>query len=174
MLVNLSKFKQNLRIYNNDDDDFLNDILSGCYQYVQSWLNRNFEVRNYEDFFIGTNCNYHFFKNYPLILINQIKENETIIQKDFDIIESKKIYLSKNFVFNRNSKYKIQYQAGFDILPVDLEQAIYEFASYKYKQYERIGTTSKQIQGENNTFIYDDIPPSVKTILKNYKKTISW
>ena len=61
---------------------------------------------------------------------------------------------------------------GWAAVPADLEQAALELIGVRYKERDHIGQDSASMQGQNITFSTRDMPDSVKTVLRAYKKVV--
>jgi len=70
----------------------------------------------------------------------------------------------------RGARIEITYTAGFDAVPLDLEQACIELVAYRYRERDRIGHASKSIGGETVSFITRAMPQAVEARLAPYRK----
>lgn len=55
-------------------------------------------------------------------------------------------------------------------IPADIEQACIDMIGLKYFQRDRIGVSSKTIEGQTIAYTNNDMSPGTKTLLMNYKK----
>jgi hypothetical protein len=61
---------------------------------------------------------------------------------------------------------------GWGAVPADLEQAALELIGVRFKERDHIGQDSASLQGQNISFSTRDMPDSVKTVLRTYKKVV--
>jgi hypothetical protein len=64
---------------------------------------------------------------------------------------------------------QIAYTAGYASVPADIEQAVIDWISIKYRELERTGQVSKSIAGEVITFFTGDMPKTVQTLLLQFR-----
>lgn len=64
----------------------------------------------------------------------------------------------------------VTYTAGYNPIPVDVEQACLELAALRWRERDRIGLASKGFGQETTTFITKDMPDSVRTALLDYRR----
>lgn len=176
-LTDLVSVKRVLRIdqSNNDEDDLLNDIINGCSVYIENYISRKFELKEYNDVFKNKGKNSHIFSNYPARSIIRVVDINNINIP----IPSLSYSISSNnikaiFIGLPLGEFSITYTAGYETIPFDIKQACTEFVVYKYKRYENPVLNSKTVNSDSFNFMNDDFPTSVKTILNQYKKVIQW
>lgn len=169
-LVTLLKVKEHLRIKDASQDSVLSFLITACSKLIETWMNRVLSVNNYKDRFNGTGLSFHYFRNNPIISILSLKVDDNLIT-DFEI-DNDQVYLINNY-FNRG-KYNciIEYSAGFQTIPEDIENACLEFVSFKYRQKEHIDLSSKGMAGETTSYIVKDIPDFIKVVLQHYKNIV--
>jgi hypothetical protein len=67
---------------------------------------------------------------------------------------------------------QLGYTAGFASTPEDLELATKKLVGMSYREKDRIGQSSKGLQGEQTNFIVKDLPADVELILDRYKRVV--
>jgi hypothetical protein len=75
-------------------------------------------------------------------------------------------------VFTDGKPVIITYNAGYATVPPDVEQAIIEWVSYRYKgrQFETV-TSAHMAQGETVQVQQAAVPPSVQRVIDRYRRT---
>lgn len=92
------------------------------------------------------------------------------IDMDLDPERRWEIYLD-GYVFADLASVTVKYNAGYAVVPLDVEQAMIEWVSYVYKSRMWIGQTSKHMaQGESVQVSDADIPPSVRRVVDRYRR----
>jgi hypothetical protein len=64
----------------------------------------------------------------------------------------------------------IVYTAGFATVPNDIKQALQETGAFIYRNRERLGEISKNIEGAVVQYVRDESLPMFRKIVENYKK----
>jgi hypothetical protein len=92
------------------------------------------------------------------------------IDMDIDPERRWELYLD-GFVFTDLATITVMYNAGYQTVPQDVEQAVIEWVAYRYKTRQWIGQTSKHMaQGETIQTPETEIPPSVKRVIERYRR----
>jgi hypothetical protein len=179
-LTTLSNAKQFLRITGTTDDALITRLVTACSEFIQTWLNKELSIQTYTEKFSGTGNQFHICGDYPITSITSVVVNDLSIPLSQNtntagyINDDEQIAL-QGYVFARGRlNCVITYQAGYSIIPPEIEQACLELIATKYKQIEHIEQSSKVVAGETVAFITSDIPAFIKVTLKNYKKVISF
>lgn len=73
------------------------------------------------------------------------------------------------FTFNTADQGKAV-QLSYGTVPMDIEEAVIETIAERYLYRDRIGINSKSIEGQNISFMRQDLNDNVKTLLTQYKK----
>lgn len=63
----------------------------------------------------------------------------------------------------------ITYDAGWDSVPKDVEDAVIGLVAWRYRTRDRIGQVSKVVGGETLAFSRDAVPPEVQLVIDLYK-----
>ena len=179
-LTTLANVKSWLNIQSNTDDALLSRMITSVSTYIQSWLNRSFSVASYTDTSNGNGVSSQLvLRNYPIVSVSSLTINGIIIPFSPDGIkpgyqyDGKAIYLI-GYIFQRGMRnIVVNYSAGYASVPAEIEQAVIELLSLRYRERSRIGENSKSIGGETVSYNIKDFPEGVKTILNNYKRVIS-
>jgi hypothetical protein len=68
------------------------------------------------------------------------------------------------------SNVYLEYVAGYDPIPSEIEQACIDLVSLRYRERDRIGLTSKSLAGESITFNTREFSDAVGSTLVQYKR----
>ena len=166
-LTTLINVKNYLRISSNTDDVLLSRLISSATQFIFSYISRDITVKDCIDKFSGNNQDYHAFFDYPVNSIKSILiDGVPVVVEDYN---DDQVVIKGLFTKGRLNCI-VNYNAGYAVIPKDLEQACIEMVSIKYKNIEHIDVSSKSIAGETTSFITKDMPDYVKVVLNQYKK----
>lgn len=169
-LTTLDNVKNYLRIKTENDDELLKRMISSCSKLIESWLNRTITAENYNEVFSGNEGVYHFCKNRPIISVGNVFINGHELSPSEFCADEECVYLNNNLFPHGIKNILVNYNAGYETVPEDIEQACIEMIAIKYKQIETIHQSSKSIGGETTSFIVKDMPDFVKVVLQQYKQ----
>ena len=177
-LTTLENTKAWLGILTADDDPLLSRLISSASEFIQTWLNRTFEVQSYTEVRDGTGGCRMVFADYPVISVQGVMVDGRSIPSSTDFgtpgyrFDANRIMLT-GYIFSRGlGNVQLAYTGGFAETPKEIEQACIELVSLRFKERDRIGHQSKSLAGETVSFVIKDMPDSVQTILNNYRKVV--
>ncbi len=162
------KVKEYLNLKGNNEDTLLERLIDSCAELFKNYCNKDFELKQYVEFYDGNNLNFICVKNMPIVSVQNVEiEGVNVLNFKNDDI---RIVLPSNRFKKGILNCKISYTAGFATIPKDLEQALIEMVGIKYKQVQHLDQVSKNLATENVTYIQDDIPSFIKIVLNDYRK----
>lgn len=83
------------------------------------------------------------------------------------------IMLQGGEVFPRGRRnITLVYEAGFDVVPADIEQAVIDLCALRYKEKDRIGVQSKTLAAETISFMISDLSQSQRAVLNKYRRVV--
>lgn len=180
-LTTLAAVKAKLRIATGTttDDALLGTLITQASQFIQAWLNRTFASQAYSDVRDGTGTGVLMFPNYPVTAVASVTVDDVAVPLATNTtatgyrFDSTRLYLNNGDTFRRGfGNVAVSYTAGYASTPAEIDGACADLVAFKYRELERIGHSSKSIQGETVAFITADMPAAVKTLLNNYRKVI--
>lgn len=162
----MSEIKSHLRVFSNDDDNYLSKLLDACFNYVSNYVGYEVRKSTVEHYFDSEDIHIPA----RLISVTSVKyrdingDLQTLAATDYDEILS----LSADFgydvtiinapsTYEHGWKYKVTVVEGFEkagatvdvskIFPDDLRHAIYLFAEHLYTQRgsELVGVSSSPL-----------------------------
>lgn len=181
-LVTLIDTKQWLQITTATYDDLLNKLIPRASQIVESFTQRIFTSTEYKQIYDGSGDFELALNFYPLISVEVLSmslDKETKLYSD--IIATTEILLQKPsgivelydtaFSKGRRNIY-IEYTAGYAAVPEDIQTVVLDLIYKKFKDItkQRIGLSVKNVMSENVSYIYTDINPTNKKVLRAYRK----
>lgn len=177
-LTTLANVKAWAGIQTADDDTLLNRLITSASGFVETWLNRVFESKQYDEVRDGTGGCAMMFADYPVTAVSSVVVDGLPIPAAPDAVSPGYRFTDTRIVLTgyRFSKglgnVQLSYTAGYVATPPEVEQACIEMIALRYKERDRIGHQSKSLAGETVTFFIKDMPDSVRTVLNNYRKVV--
>lgn len=179
-LTTLANAKQWLGLpeASTDDEALLTRLISSASEFIQTWLNRDIASQDYNEARDGTGGNRLVFAEYPVSAVSSVLVDGRAIPKAENILSvgyrfTDTMIILNGYVFTKGyGNVELSYTAGFASIPLELEQACIELVSLRFKERDRIGHQSKSLAGETVTFFIKDMPDSVLTILRNYRRVV--
>lgn len=185
-LITLDNAKQHLDIPSatTSEDDIITRFINSASQAIENYTDRKFKKRSHTEIQDGRGQDRIVLRHFPCfkpseLWIDQSGEFTDVTNKiaitDYalDGLPEKGIGVvlyNRRFSVGR-SNIKIIYEAGYDPIPMDLQEACFWMIDFYYdmRSDRRIGLSSKGKQSENTSF-RDDFPPFVKNILNKYQR----
>jgi hypothetical protein len=73
--------------------------------------------------------------------------------------------------FNRDTAAIVVYDAGYNSVPEDIEQAVIEWVVFRYRTRDSVGQTSKHLNtGESIQYSQLDMPATTKAVIERYSR----
>jgi len=182
MLVSLAEQKVYMDKEGSDKDEILNVLLANMNDAVLTFLGRDIESTEYKELYSGSGDYELFLDNFPIISVEVLSQDISKDDKTYgDEIDSDDQLLNKEagfielfndtFTASRRNIY-IEYTAGYATVPNDLKEVV-EYLVYKRfldVDNQRVGMTAKNIQGENVSFVFQDLTKVHRDIINKYRK----
>jgi Phage gp6-like head-tail connector protein len=179
-LLLLDDVKDWLGITDTKSDTLLARLITAQSNYIKQWLQRDIVATSYvNEQYNGNGLSALMLRNWPLLGVSSITVTDTSgISSAYTAAD---VYFDRRNVFFNDSNnsfakglgnVSISYQAGFVTTPPAIAQAAIELIAMRYKERDRVGHQSKQVQGDTVSFITKDMPDSVKTLLKQFRNVV--
>jgi hypothetical protein len=159
------------------DEDLLQELLDRASSFIENSCNRKFLQATYTDAVEGTNSRYLPLNNYPVIGVTSVTRNGQDVAPStayncwgyrFDDYGIRLM----GYTFAKGDFVEVVYDSGFAVIPDDIVHATCEIAGLNYRERDRIGLTSKGLQGENTVFM-TDISSEAKSVIKQRRRVWS-
>lgn len=182
-LTTIEAVKSYLKNDSTYDDARIEMLINACSSAIENYCRRNFKVATYTDEeYDGNNNRYISLYNYPIVSVDSVSINDSVIPQEEYIVKKKIGVLARKYnntvtgiTYNRyvpiwvkgDCNIKVTYTAGYDVIPPDLEQAciLYVMSFYK-SDVANFSTTFT----DGFVFKTDAIPVQVKLMLQPYMK----
>lgn len=176
-LTTLANVKQWLGLAATTDDALLSRMITAYSSQIQTWLNRVILKQAYTEVRDGTGRNVLVFADYPVSAVASVAvDGNAIPAGDFVVpgyrFDATRLFLN-GYTFCRGlGNVQINYTAGYDTVPPELEEAVIQVIALRYREKDRIGLQSKTLAAETVSFFVKDYPDTVRTTLNNYRKVV--
>ena len=175
-LTTLANAKLWLGVTNASDDLLLTRIVSSASVFIQEWVARPLLAQSFTFTASGRGSTKLVLPNYPITAVASVTVDGQGIPASTGPLSSGytfdayQVYLLGYGFNNGINNVVVAYTAGYATVPLDIEQACLEIVGSMYRRRDRIDLVSKGAQGETTSHSQLDFPPTVKSVLLNYKK----
>ena len=136
-----------------------------------------FKSKTYTEYHDGNGSRFVFPYQTPINTVIELNEDSdwvwgsdtTIGEDDYRIVDKAYIVYDGLFAIADQS-IKIEYNAGYATIPLDLKQACIEEVVRKYKHRRDLDVSSKSAQDGTTSYITKDLLPSTKLTLDKYRR----
>lgn len=164
------------------DNDFVNDLINAASWCANTMCDRKLKARDLTEYYDGDGDVVLLLQQRPVVSVTALYQDagrtfgaDTEIDSgDYELYSERgKIVLTGTVFIVGPRVIKITYNAGYAIVPHDLENAVLELVAYWYDHYKskRVGIKSIAREGRSVTY-RDDIPGHVKDVFWDYKKIV--
>jgi hypothetical protein len=164
------------------DDNLLQRLISAASDWIRLETSRRFEANNYTETRSGAGGRQMvlFLKNRPIITVSKLYIDGIEIPArpiGANNFNTDGYSFSENYISLRGHIFtdgidniEVQYQAGFNEVPRDLEQTCIEAVSWAYREIDRLGQTSKVLAGEQINFDMGALSERGQRCLERYQR----
>jgi hypothetical protein len=174
-LTTVASVKLYAGIASSADDTLLANMVSAYSAWVRSWLNRDITTNSYDMRRSGRGTFAMLLPQYPVTAI-------TLLEIDGRAIPAQPAWgapgyrfddttlVLEGYCFTRGySNVHIQFTAGYASPPADIQQAVNELITLRYRMRDKLEWSSKSLAGETVSLVQKDMPASVATLLNNWR-----
>ena len=177
-LTTLPRVKEWLSITNTTNDALLSRLISSASDYIETYLSRRIATAQYQSYHDGHGGRRLVLRDYPVRSVTTLKVSGVAVPPSVGgapgfVHSDTSVTLVGGYVFEKgaNSVY-LEYVAGYDTIPNEIEQACIDLVSLRYRERDRIGITSKSLAGESVTFSTREFSEAVGSTLVQYKRVV--
>lgn len=152
-------------------------VLAGS-AFIESNLNRVFEVTAYTEVRNGKGESWITFYDYPVTSVQSVTINgqSILAQPQWGFpgytFDATRLALHHHKFWRGNLNVVLNYTAGYSTIPMEVEQSCIDLVCRKFKEKDRIGVNSRGINGEMTNFSKTDMTDELKSVLRAYQKVI--
>ncbi len=177
-LTTVDNVKKFLSIKGDVDDELLERIIKAASAFIENWLGREILAHNVIEYRDGNGKDEIIFGELPVLEVTRVSVFDRVIPASPDFQQFGYrfadwwLVLQGEFFHRGRRNVQIDYRAGYEVVPDDIEQAVIDLVSLRYKERDRFGVRSKTLAGETISYIVSDLSPSAKSVLTQYKKVL--
>ena len=167
------------------DDEMLARLITAASTFVERWLSRPIALGNWQeirDGMGGERANRMVLAVTPVVAILSLTIDGLVIPAAPPLGPT--VFNTAGYVFTPTelvlrgwrfwrgtANVIIQYTAGYDPIPSDIEQATIELVTLRYRERTRIGEVSRSLGGaETVAYSQKDMSDAIKTQLSRYRQ----
>ncbi|MBW1666718.1 MAG: phage head-tail connector protein [Deltaproteobacteria bacterium] len=180
-LTSLDNVKEFLGISGNTDDALLENLIDRVTDLFESYCDRKFKAADYTEYHDGKGSDKLFPDQFPINSVASIHDDtdwtwgsDTLIDSDdYRIVDGAYIQCKSDTFTDDVQNVKVVYNAGYDSIPEDLEQAAIMQVAWLYKKGKGgglLGVSSKSLMDGSISFTNKDLLPEVRLVLERYRK----
>lgn len=152
-----------LQVSTNESDEEIQLYLDSASALIRNYTSRNFTPTLYKESTFSFDGGYYTTYE-DISRIISVNQNNMVI--------SERVNFAGNTIYSdyfTGGVLLVEYEAGSEEIPADITQSCIYLASLFSRQKDRVGLASIA-QGESTTsYIVEDLPATIKTILENYR-----
>lgn len=164
-----------LSLPTTQDTALLELLCEAASSFVLTYCNRDtFAITARTERYNGTGSRVLVVDNRPIVSVQSV----SIYGKDVPA----SVDFGNGYIFDKTSitlygsrfdkdirNVEVSYTSGFATLPASIKQAVVEIVAEKYQRRTRLGVSSKSIGQETISYSQNDLGPSAKAVLNQYK-----
>jgi hypothetical protein len=180
-LTTLADVKAYLNIADTLSDALLTSLIGAVSGWVERRIQRNILEATYTDTYSGKGIpqTSQMLRNYPIVAVSSLSIDGVILpaspafgQAGYGFDEYS-VFLTGYYFGKGRNNIVISYTAGYAATPADLNQAVIEVVSLRFRERSRVGEISHHVGSETVvSFVQKDVPADVLTLLQRYEKRI--
>jgi hypothetical protein len=160
------------------DDALLTRLITAASQFIQSWLNRQIALGDWQETRDGTGGQRIAFANIPVVAVLSLSIDGLEIPPapsaggfGAGYVFSPTELALRGYVFTRRAQnVTVTYTAGYAVTPPDIAQACIELVAQRYSERSRIGEVSRALSGsETVNYSQQDMSDDVRLLLAQYR-----
>lgn len=177
-LTTLDSLKTYLGETSSVADAQLTQLISAYSDAVRQYTNRDWTVGSYRRLFDGKNNLRQMLPQWPIRTVTEVWSDGEQIPARLDrgqpgyFFDEMSVVLSCYRFAYGLSNIEILWTAGYDTVPLPIQQATNEWAALRYRLSDKLEWSSKSLAGESVSLIVRDMPESVKLMLNNYRAVV--
>lgn len=164
------------------DQDMIETLITAASVWANNYTSRKLKAQTLTEYYDGDGSATLFLNEYPINSVTSIHQDadrefasDTLIDSGDYVYyaDRRKVIGTDTLWYSGIQTIKVIYNAGYAVIPIDLENAMHILIDYWYKSYDahRFGVTSVGVA--DSRIAYEaDIPQQVKNILAPYVKQV--
>ncbi len=143
---------------------------------IEAYLSRKIESAAHVEIRAGNGGRSMMLEQYPVTAVSAVTINGQTIPQSSGFgtagwrLANRSIVLEGYSFARGNANVQIDYTAGYQSVPADIEQACIETILLALERRSHIDVSSKSLAGETVSFITADLPPSARKALDPHRR----
>lgn len=154
---------------NPAQDALLAELVKRASAAVESFCQRSFMLGPRTEWRDGNGGQVMLLRDTPVVSVEAVIMDDQSIPVESVRLTGRCIRLREHAFRTGVSNVRIDYTAGFDALPADVEQAVIETVALNFRRRDHLDVASKALAGETVSYLIDELTPSARRILSNYR-----
>lgn len=177
-LTTVANVKQYLSLTGDTTDDLLSRLIDAASAFVENWLGRQVLQATVTEWQSGNGKEALLLAQSPVVSVESVTVGDQTIRAAATLSEmgwrqTERWLIYQHGHFAKGMKnVRIEYTAGFDVVPADIEQAVIDLVSLRFKERDRIGHISKSLAGETVSYMISDLSAPTRMALQHYKRVV--
>lgn len=181
-LTTLENVKESLSITASDDDDLLKRLINAATELIESETGRRFKKTDHEGELHDGEGQDLALTNYP-ILDSDDSETDPVISHVYDSRGNSDVIDEDTYRYNKkignvfrssgwpegSDNISVDYTAGYETIPSDLEQACIELVSLTYNRRKSLGIKDESDGAYSISYADAQKSPQTQTVIELYK-----
>lgn len=179
-LVTLEYVKTYMGITGTNSDALLAQLITAASRFAMNYCSRIFISQSYTKTYNGVGGQWMMLGQEPVTAVASVTIDGVVMPPNVPpgqsgyVFDDAALYFKNGcYVFNRGvQNITVTFTAGYaaDAIPQDLQQAIAELVSLKYKRRDNLDVASRGIAGETISYVVADMNRFTKSVLNLYTK----
>jgi len=176
MLADLQSLKDFLNISGTEADAFLTKCLQYASGAIKSYLRREIEAADYDEYYDGTGTSDLFVREWPVVSVSLLEVGGVEVPDDGYVVyaESGRIHLTNGHFPSGHRNVHIQYRAGYESIPEEIELACIELAGLIWRDSTQgkghLGQSDISVREGGTIRLVRRLPPYLQEALKSYRR----
>lgn len=192
-LISLDDAKAFLKITTSTENEYLSALINGISSACEGFCGRKFLQRTYTEYYNGSSRGELVLKNTPIVSLTSLYVSDAnrvfdstslvdpttyIVKSDVGAIQFANAYYGVgSYFFAGVANIKVIYSAGYALasVPYDLKLAVKKWVAQQYMKgiSKRHDIQGESVGDKNTTFINEEVPKEVESLLRKYKDRVS-
>lgn len=172
-LTSVGRVRDYLKLTTSADDGLIQALVTRVSEWAKSRMSRQIVRTTFTKRLNGNGRPSWMAPEYPILAVTSVMIGGTTLVAERDYwFDEDSIYFKGWTLTKGVGNVTIIWEAGYDTVPEDLDEAVAEIVAFAYQERDRIGATSKSIGGETIAFIAKSGPARPLETLNLYEKVV--
>lgn len=171
-LVTLQDVKRYLGVTGTEHDVELTRFIGAVSRYVETYTQRILPVSDHAERHSGAGVGHLFVANWPIIAVTAVtgEQGPVVVVNDPAGWAIGKVTMYSG-VFPIGSIYRVEYRAGYAVIPEDISLAVMECIAFHFRRSidgNRVGVQSRSFDGGSTSYL-QTLPETAMEVFNAYR-----